>query len=90
MKNEKLHNDFSEAVAYVNDYTKPLPADLLLKLYAYYKIANQNHNHPGSTTPLINAFKANALIQAKNVGRTEAMREYIKLVDKEVRGKTEQ
>lgn len=90
MKNEKLHIDFSEAVAYVNDYTKPLPADLLLKLYAYYKIANQNHNHPGSTTPLINAFKANALIQAKNVGRTEAMREYIKLVDKEVRGKTEQ
>jgi acyl-CoA-binding protein len=89
MKNEKLRTDFSEAVTYVNAYAKPLPADLLLKLYAYYKIANQNLNHPGSTTPLINAFKANALIQAKNVGRTEAMRQYIKLVNKEIRKKAE-
>ncbi len=88
MKNEKLHIDFSNAVAYVNAYSKPLPADLLLKLYAYYKIANENQNHPGSTTPLINAFKANALIQAKNVGRTEAMRRYIKLVQKELKAST--
>lgn len=86
MKNEKLHTDFSEAVAHVNSYSKPLPADLLLKLYAYYKIAKKNQSHPGSTTPLINAFKANALIQAKNVGRTEAMRRYIRLVEKEVKG----
>lgn len=86
MKNEKLHNDFSEAVAYVNAYSEPLPADLLLKLYAYYKIAKKNLGHPGSTTPLINAFKANALIQAKNVGRTEAMRRYVRLVEKEVKG----
>lgn len=86
MKNEKLHNDFSEAVSYVNAYSKPLPADLLLKLYAYFKIANKNQNHPGSTTPLINAFKANALIQAKNVGPAEAMRRYIAIVKNEVKG----
>ena len=85
MKNEKLHIDFSDAVAYVNAYSKPLPADLLLKLYAYYKIANKNQNHPGSTTPLINAFKANALIQAKNVSRTEAMQRYMDLVEKELK-----
>lgn len=85
MKNEKLHIDFSNAVAFVNGYSEPLPADLLLKLYAYYKIANENQNHPGSRTPLINAFKANALIQAKNVSRTEAMRRYIKLVKKELK-----
>ncbi len=85
MKSEKLNRDFSAAVEYVNSYTEPLPADLLLKLYAYYKIANKNKNHPGSTTPLINAFKANALIQAKNIGREKAMKEYIKLVKKEIK-----
>jgi len=85
MKNEKLQADFSKAVEFVNAYSDPLPADLLLKLYAYFKIANKNANHPGSKTPLVNAFKANALIQAKNVDRTEAMRRYIKLVKKEVK-----
>lgn len=85
MKNEKLLNDFSKAVDYVNAYSQPMPADLLLKLYAYYKIAKKNHSHPGSTTPLINAFKANALIQAKNVSRNEAMRRYIDIVNKEVK-----
>lgn len=85
MKKEKLHNDFTEAVAYINNYTDPLPADLLLKLYAYYKIANKNFNNPGSKVPLINAFKANALIQAKNMGREDAMKAYIKLVKTEVK-----
>ncbi|WP_430909450.1 acyl-CoA-binding protein [Maribacter sp. 2-571] len=80
MKNEKLHKLFDEAVAYVNNYTEPLPADVLLKLYAYYKIANENENHPGSKTPLINAFKANALIQAQNLEPKAAMTKYVKLV----------
>jgi len=84
MEKNKLHTDFQKAVAIVNDYKEPLPADLLLKLYAYYKIANGNFNHPGSKTPLINAFKANALIQAKNIRPEEAMRNYIALVSKEI------
>jgi len=82
MKNEKLYSDFLEAVRLVNDYKKPIPADLLLKLYAYYKIANKNYNNPGSKTPLINAFKANALIQAQNIDREEAMALYVNLVEK--------
>ncbi len=84
MKNDKLFSDFLEAVQLVNDYKKPLPADLLLKLYAYYKIANKNYNNPGSKTPLINAFKANALIQAQNIDRKEAMDLYVSLVQKEI------
>ena len=84
MKNEKLNTDFSKAVAFVNSYIEPLPADILLKLYAYYKIANRNYDNPGSSTPLINAFKANALIQAKKMTREDAMKAYIKLVKKEV------
>ena len=85
MKKETLHRNFEEAVAYLNSYKDPLPADLLLKLYAYYKIANKNFDNPGSKTPLINAFKANALIQAQNISREEAMKAYIKLVRKEVK-----
>mgnify|MGYP001816486725 FL=1 len=84
MKNHKLNSDFLEAVELVNNYKNPLPADLLLKLYAYYKIANKNYNNPGSKTPLINAFKANALIQAQNIDRKEAMKLYVNLVKKEI------
>ncbi|SHG99789.1 acyl-CoA-binding protein [Flagellimonas flava] len=85
MNEEELHTQFREAVEYVNSYTEPLPADLLLKLYAYYKIANKNYRHPGSKTPLINAFKANALIQAQNISAEEAMQSYIALVNSEIR-----
>lgn len=85
MKNEKLHKKFENAVAFVNSYESPLPADLLLKLYAYYKIASKNLDNPKSKTPLINAFKANALIQAKDVSIEKAMKEYIALVKKELR-----
>lgn len=70
---------FAKAVEFINNYSEPLPADVLLKLYAYYKIASENKNNPGSKTPLINAFKANALIQAKNMDQKAAMRSYIKL-----------
>ncbi|MEM9142228.1 MAG: acyl-CoA-binding protein [Bacteroidota bacterium] len=87
MKGEKLHTDFQEAVAFVNQYTEPLPADFLLKLYAYYKIATKNYSNPGSKTPLINAFKANALIQARDISRTDAMKQYIILVNSELRKK---
>ncbi len=84
MKSDALHKAFTEAVDRVNSYTEPLPADFLLKLYAYYKVANRNTSNPGSKTPLINAFKANALIQAQNVEPEEAMRAYVELVNKEL------
>lgn len=85
MNEKNIDIKFNEAVEYVNSYTNPLPADLLLKLYAYYRIANKNFNHPGSKTPLINAFKANAMIQAKNVSIEEAMQCYIDIVEKEIK-----
>ncbi len=84
MQPEEIRAEFLRAVEVVNSYTKPFPADLLLKLYAYYRIANQNFAHPGSKTPLINAFKANALIQARDLTPEEAMVEYIELVKKEI------
>jgi acyl-CoA-binding protein len=86
-KKDSLRKEFKKAVRTVNEYTDPLPADLLLKLYAYYKIANKNYNHPGSKTPLINAFKANALIQAQHLDVEEAMKNYVALVKKELGAK---
>ncbi|MFS4416254.1 acyl-CoA-binding protein [Maribacter sp. 2307ULW6-5] len=85
MSKKKLQADFEAAVAYVNNYTQPIPADLLLKLYAYYKIANKNYDNPASRTPLINAFKANALFQAQNIGLETAMKNYVKLVNSELK-----
>ena len=85
LKSEKLHTEFQKAVDVVNNLTTQLPPDLMLKLYAYYKIANKNYSNPGSNTPLINAFKANALIQAKNMGKDSAMKAYIKLVKDEIK-----
>ncbi|NAS29617.1 acyl-CoA-binding protein [Flavobacteriaceae bacterium R38] len=76
---EELDLKFQEAVDKINNYTQPLPADLLLKLYAYYKIANKNFSNPGSKKPLINAFKTNALFQAKNISEREAKEKYIEL-----------
>ena len=87
MIEKKLRNRFDKAVDFVNNYTDPIPADILLKLYAYYKIANKNSDNPGSKTALINAFKTNALLQAKNIGIKEAMKSYIALVQKEIKQK---
>ncbi|TDQ30767.1 acyl-CoA-binding protein [Zeaxanthinibacter enoshimensis] len=84
MKTEELHMKFTKAVEIVNNFNDPLPADLLLKLYAYYKIANRNFDHPGSKTPLINAFKANALIQARDISSADAMKLYVDLVRSEI------
>ncbi|MDG1570748.1 acyl-CoA-binding protein [Robiginitalea sp. M366] len=84
MENEALRKEFEAAVEQINNYTDLIPADLLLKLYAYYKIANNNFSHPGSKTPLINAFKANALIQARRMEPEEAMQAYVDLVRREI------
>jgi acyl-CoA-binding protein len=72
---------FNEAVERVNAHTEPFPADTLLKLYAYYKKATNNSSQPKSKKPIINAFKINALFQAKDISEEEAKRNYIDLVN---------
>jgi diazepam-binding inhibitor (GABA receptor modulating acyl-CoA-binding protein) len=79
-----LNKSFEEAVAVVNATTKPQAADILLKLYALFKIATQNQENPSSSKPLISAFKANAIFQAKNLNETTAMEQYIAIVEKEL------
>ncbi len=81
MSREELDIAFKEAVNRVNAHTEPFPADTLLKLYAYYKKATNDYGRPKSKEPIINAFKTNALFQAKNVSEDEAKQNYIDLVN---------
>jgi acyl-CoA-binding protein len=78
-----IESDFNKAVDKVNSSNKSLPPDTMLKLYALYKIATKNQENPSGDKPLISAFKANALFQAKHMSIETAMREYITIVAKE-------
>lgn len=82
MTQKELHTEFEKAVERVNGYTGKFPADVLLRLYAYYKIATRDMSSPGSRTPLINAFKANALFQTQDLNSEEAKQKYIECVEK--------
>ncbi|NCO62871.1 MAG: acyl-CoA-binding protein [Flavobacteriales bacterium] len=81
MTNKALDIEFLDAVERVNAYTDPFPADTLLKLYAYYKKATNNYEQPSSKKAIINAFKTNALFQAKDITEDEAKQAYIDLVN---------
>ncbi|RXJ45511.1 acyl-CoA-binding protein [Gelidibacter gilvus] len=81
MTSDSLDIEFNEAVERINSYTEPFPADLLLRLYAYYKKATNNYSSPKGKKPMITAFKTNALFQVKNVTPDEAKRIYIDLVN---------
>jgi len=80
MTSKELDIKFKDAVDLVNDHTEPFPADFLLRLYAYFKKATNNYDQPSSRKPIINAFKANALFQVKDISKDEAKQAYINLV----------
>lgn len=77
MSPEELEIAFQKAVDSVNEHKEPFPADLLLRLYSYYKVATKDQENPSSRTPLINAFKTNALFQTKDLSVDEAKERYI-------------
>jgi acyl-CoA-binding protein len=81
MTSESLNIEFDEAVERINSYAEPFPADLLLRLYAYYKKATNDYSTPRGKKPIINAFKTNALFQVSSVSPDEAKRIYIDLVN---------
>ena len=80
MTAEELETAFNNAVTSINNHVEPFPADVLLKLYAYYKQATNDQNSPSSSNPLINAFKTNALFQAKDLSPDQAKQKYIETV----------
>ena len=81
MNSEALEIEFREAVDRINAYTEPFPADVLLKLYAYYKKATNDYGRPSSKKPIINAFKTNALFQSEDITEDEAKQKYIDLMN---------
>jgi len=81
MTSEELEIKFRESVDRINDHNELFPADILLKLYAYYKKATNDYGRPSSKKPLINAFKTNALFQAQDISQDKAKEEYIELVN---------
>ena len=81
MTSEELDIKFQEAVDRINAHTEPFPADILLKLYAYYKRATNDYGIPSSKKSIINAFKTNALFQTEDITEDQAKQEYIDLVD---------
>jgi len=81
MELNNLDIAFENAVKSINNHLEPFPADVLLKLYAYYKRATNDQSSPSSSNPLINAFKTNALFQTQGLTVEEAKQSYIDTVD---------
>jgi acyl-CoA-binding protein len=81
MTSEELDKAFKKAVQSINDHTEPFPADFLLRLYSYYKVATNNKEQPSSRTPLINAFKTNAIFQTRGMDTDEAKKLYVDAVN---------
>ena len=81
MDSEALDIEFREAVDSINSNQEPFPADVLLKLYAYYKKATNDYSRPSSSKAIINAFKTNALFQVEDITQDQAKQQYIKLAN---------
>jgi acyl-CoA-binding protein len=81
MNSDVLDIEFKEAVKSINNHKQPFPADILLKLYAYYKKATNDYSRPSSSKAIINAFKTNALFQVEDITQDEAKKRYIDLAN---------
>ncbi|MAM27803.1 MAG: acyl-CoA-binding protein [Flavobacteriaceae bacterium] len=81
MTSKALDIAFQKAVQSINEHTEPFPADVLLRLYAYYKRATNSEGRPSGGNPLISAFKTNALFQNRDMTQDEAKQAYIDAVN---------
>lgn len=74
--------DFDQAVDWVNENFTKIPKDDLLRLYAYYKIANGMRHESNNKQPIVSAFKANAIMQVTHLSEETARNYYAVLVEK--------
>lgn len=74
---------FEKALLKATEITYPLPDDIRLRLYAYYKQATKEPINTTSANEheLVNAFKMNAWMQVRQMSASDAKLEYIKLID---------
>lgn len=87
MENE-LDIAFDEAYKIASETKIKLPPDIMLELYAYYKVATRGTNFKESTSSqseLRNAFKMNAWMQSSRLSEEEAKQKYIDIVEKHLK-----
>lgn len=84
MGDEKdLHEEFLEAYKKASAMKTPLPQDIMLLFYAYYKQATTGDNFSfNANFDVRNAFKFNAWMQLKGISPEDAKKKYIELVNK--------
>ncbi len=80
MNSEELDIAFLKAVQSINEHNEAFPADVLLRLYAYYKKATNSEDRPSGSNPIISAFKTNALFQTQDLTEDQAKEAYIEAV----------
>ncbi|MEE3999487.1 acyl-CoA-binding protein [Tenacibaculum sp. FZY0031] len=79
---DELDSKFQEAYKIASDLEEKLPADVMLRLYAYYKQAVKGDRFTfNDNSDLRNAFKFNAWMQLRGMSERKAKKEYIKLVN---------
>ena len=83
MPDKDLDKLFEEAYERACNITSPLPPDVMLRIYAYYKQATVGMNMPNhyNTHNLRDAFKMNAWIQVSHLSREEAQQLYIETIN---------
>ena len=80
-----LHTKFDEALKIANETDIKLAPDIMLHFYAHYKQATRGNKYrqpEEGEEPLRNAFKQHAWYQLSHLTEKEAMKGYIKLVNK--------
>jgi len=81
----ELDKAFKQAYKIASETKVKLPPDIMLELYAYYKIATRGTKFKESSSThseLRNAFKMNAWMQSSNLKEDEAKKMYIEIVEK--------
>lgn len=83
MDSVEIDKLFEQALQKATEIIYPLPVDVRLQLYAYYKQATREPINTTSANEheLINAFKMNAWMQVRQMSIEEAKMEYVKLID---------
>lgn len=83
MSDKDLDIEFEEAFERASNMTQPLPQDVMLRIYAYYKQATQGTIHANrmGSVDLRDAFKTNAWMQISHLSSDEAKRFYIETIN---------
>lgn len=84
---EVTEKRFEKAYSMVSTTKRSFPPDVMLSFYAYYKRATEKNGFyipPSQSGDLKNAFKMNALLQVKDISKTEAQKKYIDLVEEHI------